>query len=195
MHQIVHGIAHHDRFIVAEGLFTAQRPNASILCITCPPPDKRARGFKCARNAMYIKCPGCSKTNDLNLDNINCGSCKATLSGFTYGKIKKSVGTAVVALSVGAFATAKLGGYAGLNDRYSIESEYAIIDMCVNTSQRPLATSAYAGKKDDCTCALREVQKKYKVKDFNAETNKYLAAFENAARQCQNSRLSLAHTR
>ncbi len=144
---------------------------------------------------MFIKCPACAKNNNLNLDTVNCGSCKAPLSGHTYGKIKKSVGTVVVALSVGAFATAKLGGYAGLNDRYSIESEYAIVEMCVNGSHRPLATSAYVGKKDDCTCALREVQKSYKVKDFNEETHKYLAAFDQAAKQCKLSRTALAHTR
>lgn len=143
---------------------------------------------------MYIKCPSCSKTNNLHLDTVNCGGCKATLTGYTYGKIKKSVGTVVIALSVGGFATAKLGGYAGLNDRYSIEYEYELIDMCVNSSQRPLATFAYAGKKNDCTCALKEVQKNYKVKDFTAERDKYLTAFEKAARQCQSSRLSLSQT-
>lgn len=141
---------------------------------------------------MYIKCPGCSKTNNLNLDTVNCGGCKATLTGFTYGKIKKSVGTVVIALAVGGITTAKVGGW--LNDRYSIENEYALIDMCVNGSQRPLATFAYAGKKNDCTCALKEVQKNYKVKDFTAERDKYLTAFEKAARQCQSSRLSLPQT-
>lgn len=140
---------------------------------------------------MFIKCPACSKNNNLNLDNVNCGSCKAALSGHHYGKIKASVGTAVIALGVGVFATAKVGGYAGLNDRYSIESEYAIVEMCVSASQRPLATSAYLGKKNDCTCALREVQKDYKVKDYNEQTEKYLAAFEKAAKQCRTSRTSL----
>ena len=143
---------------------------------------------------MYIKCPDCSKTNNLNLETVNCGGCKATLSGFTYGKIKKSVGTVVIALAVGGFATAKLGGYVGLNDRYSIENEYALIDMCVNSSKRPLASYAYAGKKEDCACALKEVQKNHTVKDFNAETDKYLAAFEKAAKQCQSRRLSLPRT-
>lgn len=140
---------------------------------------------------MFIKCPACSKNNNLNLENVSCGGCKATLSGHYYGKIKASVGTAVIALGVGMFATAKVAGYAGLNDRYSIESEYAIVEMCVSGSQRPLATSAYLGKKDDCACALREVQKNYKVKDFNEQTYKYLAAFDQAAKQCRASRTSL----
>lgn len=100
----------------------------------------------------------------------------------------------MVALGVGVFATAKVAGYAGLNDRYSIESEYAIVEMCLNASQRPLATSAYVGKKEDCTCALKEVQKTFKVKDYNEDAYKYLAAFDKAARQCRISRTSLSQS-
>ncbi|HBP5558620.1 TPA: hypothetical protein L6B75_10200 [Pseudomonas aeruginosa] len=78
-------------------------------------------------------------------------------------------------------------------DRYSIKNEYAIIEMCLNSSQQPLASYQYSGKRDDCICALGEVQKSFKVIDFNQDNDKYLAAFELAARQCKLARTSLSY--
>lgn len=145
---------------------------------------------------MLIKCPSCSKSNSLNLDTqVNCGHCKEPLTGHIYGKIKKTLGTVVVALGVGAIGTKELLDYKGYMDRYSIANEYAIIEMCLNSSQQPLASHAYSGKRDDCTCALGKVQKSFKVVDFNKNTDKYLAAFESAARQCKLTRTSLSYER
>lgn len=141
---------------------------------------------------MLIKCPGCSKSNDLNLNaQINCGHCKEPLTGHTYGKVKKSVGAVVVAFGVGVVGTKQLFDYKGYTDRYSIKSEYAILEMCLNSSQQPLASYQYASKRDDCICALGEVQKSFKVVDINNDTDGYLAAFESAARQCKLTRNSL----
>lgn len=84
--------------------------------------------------------------------------------------------------------TKQLVDYKGYMDRYSIKNEYAIIEMCLNSSQQPLASYQYASKRDDCICALGEVQKSFKVVDFNKNTDKYLAAFESAARQCKLTR-------
>lgn len=143
---------------------------------------------------MLIKCPDCSKPNDLNLDTqVKCGHCKEPLTGYTYGKIKKSMGAVVVAFGVGVIGTKELVNYKGHMDRYSITDEYAIIEMCLNSSQQPLANYQYAGKRDDCICALGTVQKSSKVADFNKNTNKYLAAFESAARQCKDTRMSLSY--
>ena len=83
---------------------------------------------------MLIKCPDCSKPNDLNLDTqVKCGHCKEPLTGYTYGKIKKSMGAIVVAFGVGVIGTKELVNYKGHMDRYSITDEYAIIEMCLNT--------------------------------------------------------------
>lgn len=143
---------------------------------------------------MLIKCPNCSKSNNLNLDaKINCGHCKEPLTGHTYGKIKKSVGAIVVAFGVGVVGTKQLIDYKGYTDRYSIKNEYAILDMCLNSSQRPLASYQYASKRDDCICALEEVQKSFNVVDYNKDTDKYLAAFESAAKQCKLTRTSLTY--
>lgn len=143
---------------------------------------------------MLIKCPGCSKSNELNLDaRVICGHCKEPLTGHIYGKIKKSVGAVVLAFGVGVIGTKELVDYKGYMDRYSISNEYAIIEMCLNSSQQPLASYAYAGKRDDCICALGMVQKTFKVMDFNKNTDKYLAAFESAARKCKLTRTSLSY--
>ncbi len=145
---------------------------------------------------MLIKCPSCSKSNDLNLESsINCGHCKEPLTGHTYGKIKKSVGAVVVAFGVGAFATKMVGDYAGYTNRYSVGNEYAIVEMCLSSSQRPLASYQYSGKREDCICALGEVQKSYKVGDIKENAVGYLAAFESAARQCKESRALLSYSR
>lgn len=143
---------------------------------------------------MLIKCSGCSKSNDLNLDaQVNCGHCKEPLTGHTYGKVKKSLGAVVVAFGVGVVGTKELFDHKGYMDRYSIKSEYAIVDMCLNSSQQPLASYKYVGKRDDCICALGKVQKSFKVMDFNKKTDEYLAAFESAARQCKLTRTSLSY--
>lgn len=145
---------------------------------------------------MLIKCPGCSKSNELNLDSqVNCGHCKEPLTGHTYGKIKKSVGAVVMAFGVGVIGTKELFDYKGYMDRYSISNEYAIIEMCLNSSQQPLTSYAYTGKREDCICALDKVQKSFKVMDFNKNTREYLAAFELAASQCKLTRTSLSNLR
>jgi hypothetical protein len=140
---------------------------------------------------MLINCPSCSKANDLNFEaDVNCGHCKKSLRGYTYGKVKTSIAAVVVAFGVGAFATKKVDDYTGLADRYSIKSEYAIIEICLTSSQQALALFHYKEKKEDCICALSKVQKKYGVKDFNEKTAEYLAAFDSAARACRASRTS-----
>jgi len=144
---------------------------------------------------MLIKCPNCSKANDLNLEtDVNCGHCKKTLRGHTYGKVKTSVAAVVIAFGVGAFATKKIDDYTGSADRYSIKSEYAIIEICLTSSQRALALYQYKGKKEDCICALSKVQKTYGVKDFNEKTDEYLAAFDSAARVCKANRLASTYS-
>jgi hypothetical protein len=142
---------------------------------------------------MLIKCPSCSKPNDLKLEAaVNCGHCKKSLSGHTYGRVKKSVAAVVIAFSAGSVVTKKVGDHYQAQ-RYSIQNEYALVDMCLNGSQQPLARYQYQGKKEDCICALSEVQKKFGVKDFNEHTSQYLAAFDTAARSCKASRTSLAY--
>jgi hypothetical protein len=145
---------------------------------------------------MLIKCPSCSKTNDLNFEaDVSCGHCKKTLRGHTYGRVKSSVAAIVIAFGVGAFATNKVGDYTGAADRYSIKNEFAIIEICLNSSQQALALYQYKGKKEDCICALSEVQKMYGVKDLNDKRTEYLAAFDSAARACKASRASLTYSR
>ena len=143
---------------------------------------------------MLIKCPGCSKSNDLNLGaKVNCGHCKAPLTGHTYGKIKKSVGAAVMAFSVGVIGTKAFVEDKGDMHRYAITDEYRIIEMCLNSSQQPLASYKYAGKRDDCICALSLVQRSFSMNDINKDMGNYLTAFESAAMQCNHSRTSLSY--
>ena len=142
---------------------------------------------------MLIKCPSCSKPNDLKLEaEVNCGHCKKALSGHTYGRVKKSVAAVVIAFSAGTLVTKKVSDHYHAQ-RYSIQNEYAIVDICLNGSPQVLGRYQYQGKKEDCICALGEVQKKYGVKDFNENTSQYLAAFDTAARSCKASRTSLAY--
>ena len=143
---------------------------------------------------MLINCPNCSKTNNLNLEaDVNCGHCKKSLRGHTYGRLKKSVAAVVIAFSAGALVTKKIGDHS-VSNRYSIQSEYVIVELCLNSSQQALGRYQYQGKKEDCTCALGEVQKTFGVKDFNEKTTQYLAAFDSAARSCKASRTSLAYS-
>lgn len=143
---------------------------------------------------MLIKCPSCSKSNSLNLDTkVNCGHCKEPLTGHTYGKIKQTLGAIAVAFGVGVIGTKEFIGNKDTTDRYSISSEYAIIEMCINSSLQPLASYIYKGKREDCICALDKVQKSFNVMDYNNKTDKYLAAFETAAKQCKLARTSLTY--
>lgn len=144
-----------------------------------------------ARIAMLIKCPSCSKSNDLNFQaDVNCGHCQAALSGHTYGKVKTSVVAIAIAVGVGAFATKKVDDFTGLADRYSIKNEYAIIEICLTSSQQALALYQYKGKKEDCICALGKVQKRYGVRDYNEKPSEYLAAFDSAASSCKANRVA-----
>jgi len=142
---------------------------------------------------MLIKCPECSKANDLKLEAaVSCGHCRTQLTGHSYARVKRSIGTIVLAVGAGAFATKKAGDYLNYTNRYSIHDEYAIVEMCLHSSQRPLATYQYTAKRDDCICALDRVQNSRTVSDFNKDTSSYLAVFEAAAGICRTSRTSLS---
>ncbi|WP_313629580.1 hypothetical protein [Pseudomonas sp.] len=144
---------------------------------------------------MLIKCPKCSKSNDLNFESaVNCGHCKAELSGHTYGRVKKSVAAVVIAFSAGSLVTKKVGEHYSPH-RYDLGSEYAIVEACLNGSQQALGRSQYQGKREDCICALSEVQKKYGLKDLTDKTSQYLTAFDSAARSCRMGRTSLSYSR
>lgn len=140
---------------------------------------------------MFVKCPGCSKSNNLNFENdVSCGHCKKSLRGYTYGKVKKSVTAVAIALGVGSFSTMKVGEYTGITHRYSIKDEYAITEMCLNGSQRAFDPYQYIGKKEDCLCALGEVQKTHKMNEYRERPAQFLTAFASAARTCKASRPS-----
>ena len=69
---------------------------------------------------MLIKCPSCSKPKDLKLEEaVNCGHCKKSLSGHTYGRVKKSMSAMVIACSAGSVVTKKVGDHYHAQ-RYSI---------------------------------------------------------------------------
>lgn len=143
--------------------------------------------------ALEIDCPHCSTANQLRCEaTLECSKCQKPMSGFKYRKVKKAVSAAVVAFSLGVVGTVQVRHHF-VPERYSIRSEYAIVDMCLNSSERPIAVSAYEDKRDDCVCALEQVQKTLKTKDFNEDRAHYLTTFAAAARQCKAARTSSSY--
>lgn len=142
---------------------------------------------------MLIECPKCSKPNNLNLPEAKCGSCSESLSAHTYKRTKMAFGSVILAIGAGAFGMHKLDAYIHHN-RYSIADEYAILDLCTNGFSGSTTSHLYSMKKDDCICALEQVQKSYSSSELVKQQTAFLTSFERSALDCRKARTSLSQS-
>jgi len=133
---------------------------------------------------MQIECPHCSKGNKLKIEKVVCGECKESLSGFTYTKYSKPFISATTALFIGVFGYRAVDNHFLDEPRYPLTVEHEIIQLCLNSSQRPIARNIYQGKEKICLCALENVMKKIPYDELDNDPSGFLTLFERKAAAC-----------
>lgn len=133
---------------------------------------------------MQVQCPSCSAENNINVGNeIVCGKCKASLSGFAYRKYKKPLMTAISALVIGAYGSYKLEHAYFHGARYPVRTEYAIIDSCVTSDRADLSTIEFKQKKQICLCAFEKTIDEISYAEFKSNVNEFLGTFKKSTRK------------
>lgn len=135
---------------------------------------------------MHVLCPSCSSENNIDIgQEIVCGKCKASLSGFVYRKYKEPLLTAISALVIGAYGSYKIE-HAYFDDaRYPIRIEYTIIDSCVNSDRANLSTDQFRRKKQICLCAFDKTAKEISYAEFENNVNVFSDNFKKNANSCK----------
>lgn len=135
---------------------------------------------------MNIECPSCSKENKIEYsENILCSECNSAFAGYTYKKYKKPLLSASSALFIGIVGTYKIDQLYFDEARYPIRVEYEIVDNCVNSDKRSLASAQYIKKKNLCLCALELTMDSLPYKEATGDEAKFLSSFRTAINQCQ----------
>lgn len=134
---------------------------------------------------MQIECPSCSTDNKIEIGgSILCNKCKKPFSGFYYKKAKKTTIAATAALLIGAY-----GGYKANNskeaERYPIEVEYSLINVCLNGSSEKVTIEQYIEKQDICTCALSKTMNNLSYSSYNEDQSVFFSSFENNQAKCK----------
>jgi len=131
---------------------------------------------------MKIECPNCQEDNEIDFaENISCRKCEKSFKGFKFSKRKLiSVSTA---LAFGA-----LSGYTVNNaideSRYPLETEYALVDTCINSSKNTLTRSQYKHKKEVCLCALTATFKDMSYSTYKSDHETFILELKKNANKC-----------
>ncbi|MBE1275501.1 hypothetical protein [Enterovibrio baiacu] len=134
---------------------------------------------------MIIECPHCATNNSIDFaEHITCCECKKSFKGQSFRKLKKpllSAGTAVVLGIIGGIKTEQFLD----ENRYPIHVEYAIVDTCLNSSNRTLHISQYKDKRSVCLCAIESTIANVSYRDFKESQKLFNEPFKAAIAECK----------
>jgi hypothetical protein len=134
-------------------------------------------------SSVEITCPKCSKETDFKVtDAISCEHCKSSFSGLRLA-VKKALLPTVGALALAGYAGHKLDDLLEPN-RYPLETEYALVESCVQGAKRSDYWKLAEGKFELCSCALKLAQKTVNFKKFKDEPAKFKQAMAAASLNC-----------
>lgn len=123
------------------------------------PKDKREYFIE-----LFLKCAGCDKV-------------------IKYRKITNpyKVAALLVIISYGA---SQFIDYAVTDNRYPLDVEYAVMDSCTNSYEKPMVRRAYGKKKAVCLCALEDTMNEISYMRYQVDEKGFLNAFEENAVNC-----------
>ena len=134
---------------------------------------------------MKIECPSCTKPNEIFFNgDISCSECKNSFLGHSYKKIKKPFISATAALILGAFGTYKVNQNFFKDERYPINVEYELIDLCVNSSRVLMNSHQYLKKTETCICSLNKTMKEISFSEINKSELEFSTRFRKNAYEC-----------
>lgn len=113
-----------------------------------------------------------------------CGGCQKSFSGHTYKKYKKPFLSATTALIVGLFGGYQADQWLTDNARYPLETEYALLDSCINGADSVANRFQRAKKQEVCMCALENTMSEISYSQLHENTSNFSSRFRAYVQQC-----------
>lgn len=134
---------------------------------------------------MIIECPHCATNNTIEYsEHMSCCNCQKSFKGKSFGKLKKPLISAGVALIFGVYGGHKIENLMD-ESRYPISVEYAIVDTCVNSVKKSSSINRYLDKRDVCLCAVESTISKVPYSDFKESQNLFNESFKIMISACK----------
>lgn len=132
---------------------------------------------------LTILCPSCGEENEITPgSSLICNKCKKPLGGKDpYFRI--GLGALAILVAVASGGTWAITEFVSDN-RYSVLTEHAIIESCLNAPMRPSLPSVLLRKREICGCALMSAQKDFDADDYSDDTAEFFKAFEEGRKSC-----------
>jgi hypothetical protein len=112
---------------------------------------------------------------------VQCKNCNNVIEKFKIKKPLKAIGlTAILAYGGSQFIN-----YAITDNRYPLAVEYAVLEACSSSHNKPLSYSTYGSKKELCLCALEDTMNEISYIRYKVDKQGFLKAFENNAQSCK----------
>ncbi|WP_041324951.1 hypothetical protein [Saccharophagus degradans] len=114
---------------------------------------------------------------------FHCKTCSSLIEKFTIKKPLKAAGLAAVL----AYGGSQFIDYAITDNRYPLAVEYAVLEACSSSYEKPVSYRVYGKKKDLCLCALEDTMNEISYIRYKVNENGFLKAFEENAKACKES--------
>lgn len=112
---------------------------------------------------------------------FHCKTCSSVIKKFTVKKPLKVAGLAAIL----AYGGSQFVDYAITDNRYPLDVEYAVLEACTSSYNKPLSYDVYGSKKKLCLCALEDTMNEISYVRFKVNEKGFLKAFENNAKSCK----------
>lgn len=134
---------------------------------------------------MEVECPKCQKINRVSFGTleVSCGECKESFkeTRFSFSKKNRSLNAAAITTAILMASGAATHKYIIDDKRYPLESEYAMINICMG--RRPIfENNLFTRKLRYCACIVKEAENEHRFQDLIRkldEDDQYLENFTN----------------
>jgi len=111
---------------------------------------------------------------------VKCGACNKIIK---QNKITAPYKVAAL-LVVISYGTSQFIDYAVTDNRYPLDVEYAVMDSCTDSYERPLVRRSYRRKKTICLCAFEDTMNQISYMRYMVDEKGFLDSFEENALSC-----------
>ncbi|BCR05064.1 hypothetical protein DESUT3_21330 [Desulfuromonas versatilis] len=143
--------------------------------MSCLPPTAALQHYEIS---MKIICPDCQKENNIVVTGgTNCQHCEKPLDGY---KFIKPLIPAFLLFAL-TLTGARTYEHYTEDNRYPTKIEYALIDQCVSSYNRPIGISTLITKRDLCINALEKTQADFSYSEFKKDQKGFMINFRQNA--------------
>lgn len=133
---------------------------------------------------MKIKCPACDKNSKIEYaEHINCSHCGSSFKGFSFRKFKVPISVAIASGLIGFAANERIETL-WEDQRYPLEVEYELVNLCVNQSQSIMSNTWYTNKTKICICAVEQTMNDMTLKELEENESRFVTRLRSNIRSC-----------